>query len=162
MDCYRIVLRGHAATPLGFGQGAGRWNSRLHPVLYASSSVSLAMTEYLCIKGQVLVQSQWSLLTYSITGDIPYLETSSLPKGWDARPYALISQQLGDDWQRRQTSVALTVPSARLLLSAYPREHNVVLNPFHPEFLSKVKVKAVEDLHFHLNSWATGKAHPVR
>lgn len=156
MDYYRILKREHAGTPFGYGNNAGRWNSRNVPMIYACSTASLSMTEYLCIKGTSLLATRWSLITYSIDVDIPVLEKDTLPSEWDARPYPLTTQFFGDSWVRRQASVCLKVPSARLLLSAYPREHNLLINPFHPDFIASVKVKATEDLHFHLNEWATG------
>lgn len=114
------------------------------------------MTEYLCIKGTTLLMTEWSLVTYTIDTDIPGLEEDTLPAEWDARPYPLTTQIFGDGWAINRTSVGLKVPSARLLLSAYPREHNLLVNPFHPEFTKTVAVKRVEDLYFHLNEWATG------
>jgi RES domain-containing protein len=156
MDYYRIIKREHAGRPLGYGQNAGRWNSRNVPVIYASSAVSLSMTEYLCIKGTALLRTEWSLVTYSIDVDIPSLEKDTLPEEWDSRPYSLTTQLFGDHWFRHQTSVCLKVPSARLILSVYPREHNLIINPFHPDFINTVVIKEVENLNFHLNEWATG------
>jgi len=156
MDYFRIIQRKHAGSPLGYGNMAGRWNPRNVPVIYACSAVSLSMTEYLCIRGTSLLSTKWSLLTYTIDIDIPSLEKDTLPVEWDSRPYPLTTQLFGYDWVRNQASVCLKVPSARLLLSAYPREHNLVVNPFHPDFQRTVIVKSVEDLYFHLNEWATG------
>jgi RES domain-containing protein len=156
MDYFRIIQRKHAGSPLGYGNMAGRWNPRNVPVIYACSAVSLSMTEYLCIRGTSLLSTTWSLLTYTIDIDIPSLEKDTLPVEWDSRPYPLTTQLFGYDWVRNQASVCLKVPSARLLLSAYPREHNLVINPFHPDFQRTVTVKSVEDLYFHLNEWATG------
>ncbi len=156
MDYFRIIQRKHAGSPLGYGNMAGRWNPRNVPVIYACSAVSLSMTEYLCIRGTSLLSTKWSLITYTIDIDIPSLEKDTLPVEWDSRPYPLTTQLFGYDWVRNQASVCLKVPSARLLLSAYPREHNLVVNPFHPDFQKTVTVKSVEDLHFHLNEWATG------
>ncbi len=156
MDYYRIIKSIHSSNPLGYGLNAGRWNSRNAPVIYACSSVALSMTEYLCIKGTALLNTEWSLVTYSIDTDIPALEKNTLPEEWDARPYPLKTQIFGDQWFKSKISVGLKIPSARLLLSAYPREHNLLLNPFHPGFLKAVAVKSVEDLYFHLNTWATG------
>lgn len=141
---------------MSYGSTAGRWNSRNVPIIYACSAVSLAMTEYLCIKGTSLLSTKWSLITFEITTSAPSLEKETLPLEWDLRPHALTTQFFGDQWVRGQTSVCLRVPSARLLLSAYPAEHNLLINPFHPKFQDNVKLSAVEDLHFHLNEWATG------
>jgi hypothetical protein len=102
------------------------------------------------------LRTEWSLVTYSVDVVIPSLEKETLPDEWDSRPYSLTTQLFGDHWFRNQTSVCLKVPSARLLLSSYPREHNLLMNPFHPDFLKMIVVKDVENLHFHLNEWASG------
>lgn len=156
MEYYRILKSIHASNPLGFGQNAGRWNSRNYPVIYASSSVALSMTEYLCIKGTALLNTEWSLVRYFIKEEIPMLKKETLPVEWDERPYPLSTQLFGEHWQKGQASVCLKVPSARLLMSAYPREHNILINPFHRDFLRSIEVKNVENLYFHLNAWATG------
>lgn len=150
------MKREHSQTPFGFGTGAGRWNPRNLPMIYASSSVALAMTEYLCIKGAQVVKTEWSLITYTIDGNLPDLEKKNLPIEWDSRPHPLTTQIFGRSWVKSQDSVCLKVPSARLLLSAYPKEHNLLINPFHPDFAAIVKVNNTEDLYFHLNEWATG------
>lgn len=158
MEYYRIVRREHAGTPHGFSHYGGRWNPRNVPVIYACSAVSLSMTEFLCIKGSQVLATKWSLITYSIKSNIPLLEKSRLPIDWDSCPYPLATQAFGANWVKTQISACLKIPSARLLLSAYPREHNLLINPFHPDFLENITVKTVEDLHFHLNEWSAGKA----
>ncbi len=156
IEYYRIVRRDHVRSPLGFGHAAGRWNQRNTPVIYACSSVALSMTEYLSIKGTQVLTSQWSLITYAIETDIPSLDKSSLPDEWDTRPHPLTTQHFGTEWLESKASVCLQVPSARLLLSAYPREHNLLINPVHSELTTTVSVKSTEDLYFHLNEWASG------
>src|SRR6478609_5924052 len=134
MEYYRIIKREHASSPLGYGKNAGRWNSRNVPIIYACSTASLSMTEYLCIRGTALLTTKWSLVTYTVEIDTPSLEKETLPIEWDSRPYPLTTQLFGNRWVHDQPSVCLKVPSARLLLSAYPREHNLLVNPFHPDF----------------------------
>jgi RES domain-containing protein len=156
VNYFRIIKREHSQTPFGYGSLAGRWNQRNVPMIYASSSVALAMTEYLSIKGTQVLNTEWSLITYSIDRYVPELERENLPVEWDSRPYSLTTQLFGSQWIRSQASVCLKVPSARLLLSAYPIEHNLLMNPFHPDLFTIVNVIRTEDLHFHLNEWATG------
>lgn len=50
-----------------------------------------------------------------------------LPAGWNASDYD-ISQAFGEKWLIAQKAVALIVPSV-----LFPVEHNVVLNPSHPQ-----------------------------
>ncbi|MBX7125332.1 MAG: RES family NAD+ phosphorylase, partial [Cyclobacteriaceae bacterium] len=145
MEYFRIVKREYADQPLGYGAAAGRWNPRQVPMIYASSSVALTVTEYLSIKGPQVVTTHWSLITYELLSDAPILEKDGLPQSWDARPYSLSTQFFGQSWAMRRAGVALKVPSARLPLSAYPREHNLLINPLHPDFSAKVVVSRVEE-----------------
>lgn len=153
MDYYRIIRRIHADTPMAYGKAGARWNPRHVPMIYAASSVSLAMTEYLSIKGTAVLTTEWSLVTYSISKTHPLLEKISLPDGWNALPYALATQRFGEQWAKDQTSVCLKVPSTRLPLTAYPREHNMLINPLHPDVAKVVSVKDVEELSFLINKW---------
>jgi RES domain-containing protein len=152
----RITSRANASKPFGYGRGGARWNSKNTPMIYAASSTALAITEFLCIKGSAVLKTQWSLITYSVISEPPHLETRTLPVDWDARPHPLSTQQFGELWVKSLSSVYLKVPSARLPLSAYPAEHNLLINPLHPDLLTNVKLISVTELFFNLNEWATG------
>ncbi len=155
-DYYRIIQKKFAVSPLGYGTGGARWNPRGVPIIYAGSSISIITTEFLSIKGGSVVATDWSLVTYSVLNDPPNLDITSLPIDWDSRPYPLSTQEFGRQWTRSNTSVCLKVPSARILLKAYPNEHNVLINPLHPNLQNEVTVVSVDDMFFHLNEWATG------
>jgi RES domain-containing protein len=155
-DYFRIVSKTNSDKPFGYGKGAARWNPKNVPIIYAASSTSLAMTEFLCIKGSVVLKTEWSLITYAIATEPPLLEPDTLPSDWDARPHSMSTQQFGEEWIKSLTSLCLKVPSARLPLGAYPTEHNLLINPVHPNLLKEVKVKSISSLHFNLNEWATG------
>lgn len=155
-EYYRLLARKHIENPLGYGLGGARWNVRGMPMIYAGSSIAIITSEFLSIKGAAVVKESWSLVTYSIENDPPYLETDLLPIDWDSRPHPISTQEFGRTWARGNSSVCLKVPSARILLKAYPKEHNLLINPLHPKLHKKVKVLSVDDLHFNLNEWATG------
>ncbi len=155
-DYFRIIQKKHAATPMGYGSGGARWNSRGVPMIYAGSSVAIITSEFLSIKGGTVVEQAWSLITYSVLSDPPVLDAALLPDDWDSRPYPLSTQEFGKIWARTNTSVCLKVPSARILLKAYPQEHNLLINPLHPNLPNEVTVVSVDDLFFNLNEWATG------
>ncbi len=155
-EYYRLLAKKHIGNPFGYSLVGARWNARGVPVIYAGSSVAIITTEFLSIKGGTVVNERWSLITYSITDDPPFLETTQLPKDWDSRPYPLSTQEFGRTWARGNSSVCLKVPSARILLKAYPKEHNLLINPLHPNLHQVVKVQEINDLYFNLNEWATG------
>lgn len=54
--------------------------------------------------------------------------TRDLPKEWNARPYTVASQRIGDAWVRENQSLVLKVPSV-----VVPPEHNYLINPRHPD-----------------------------
>ncbi|MDZ7650272.1 MAG: RES family NAD+ phosphorylase [Cytophagales bacterium] len=155
-DYFRIIQKKYSGSPLGYGTGGARWNARGVPMIYAGSSVSIITSEFLSIKGGAVVEEEWSLVSYSISSDPPFLDTTSLPVDWDSRPYPLSTQEFGRTWARRATSVCLKVPSSRILLKAYPKEHNLLINPLHPNLHNEVTVISIDDLFFNLNEWATG------
>jgi hypothetical protein len=64
----------------------------------------------------------------------------------------VVSQAIGDDWLARQTSLGLVVPSA-VLPTNMPQlpgvtEHNVLLNPNIPGFLSALRIVDIVSFGF--------------
>ena len=125
-------------------------------MIYAGSSVAIVTSEFISIKGAAVVDTEWSLITYSMISEPPFLEIRSLPTGWDARPFPLTTQEVGAKWAKSLRSVCLKVPSARILLKAYPKEHNLLINPLHPDFRRDIRLNSVSDMFFNLDEWATG------
>ena len=155
-EYFRIFQRKHAGSPMTYGLGAARWNPRGIPIIYAGSSVAIITTEFLSIWGGTVIDSKWSMATYSIEGSISSLDVGKLPKDWDSRPYPLSTQDFGRKWAQTNYSVCLKIPSSRILLKAFPREHNLLINPLHKDFAKEIQLVSVDDLHFNLNEWATG------
>jgi RES domain-containing protein len=130
------------------GEGArlngGRWNSEGIPVVYASSTLSLAALEYL-VHGDVEdVPADLCALEIAIPddADVEAVELSSLPDDWNQVEDHPACTSLGDDWARRATAVALRVPSALI-----PAETNLLLNPRHPD-MPRVRVMSIEPFAF--------------
>ena len=118
------------------GEGAeiagGRWNSQGTRMVYASSSVSLAVLEILVHLSSSILPS-YILIPFSFDEKlVSELKEGDLPKNWASHP-PVASQRVGDDWVRDQTSLLLKVPSV-----VVPMESNYLLNPEHPE---KEKIK---------------------
>jgi RES domain-containing protein len=57
------------------------------------------------------------------------IEEDQLAGGWDAIPYALDTQEIGERWVLEARSAVLSVPS-----SIIPFERNFLINPAHPLF----------------------------
>jgi len=135
LQVWRISRREFAAAALsGFGaaQRGGRWNSRGVPVVYTSQSQSLALLELLVHADKSQLPEDLVFTSIDVA-DGTIVDLDILPAGWNAIPHGTASQQIGDTWCARGTSIALRVPSVIV-----PRESNVLLNPLHPDF-SKVK-----------------------
>jgi RES domain-containing protein len=117
------ALTGHGARLYG-----GRWNLKGTPLVYCSSTLSLAVLE-------TLVHASVLPISYvAIRIDIPasvHVDTwtgSSLPRNWRAMPGPVALQRKGTAWARLRGAVAVIVPSAIV-----PIETNVLLNPLHPD-----------------------------
>jgi len=131
-EAWRIVKEKHAATAFS-GQGAartgGRWNSRGVPMVYTSSTKSLAVLESLVHLNPPVI---FRYVAFRIELDNTLVEKitiDQLPREWRAEPPAISSKSLGDDWVRQARSAVLEVPS--VLISGEP---NYLLNPAHPNF----------------------------
>jgi RES domain-containing protein len=116
------------------GEGArlygGRWNSPGTAMVYLGESVSLSALEIL-----VHLQATAPLDAYSLIKvdfDASYmteLDATKLPSNWTDTPPPVDVQQIGDAWVAGAASLLLRVPSAIV-----PTEHNILLNPAHPDF----------------------------
>ncbi len=128
--CYRIADR---RFPLFSGEYAsqvgGRWNPPGRPAIYACTTYSGAILEKLAQLGTTRIPRFQTSITITIPAGLTVQahEADDLPEGWNASDYE-VSQAVGDKWLIAQKAVALIVPS--VLFSV---EHNVVLNPSHPQ-----------------------------
>ncbi len=145
---YRLIENLEGRTPLGFGPGSGRWNQYGTPLIYACSHTSLNFLELLSIRGPVVTKSQWSLVIFDVHAEVPYVDSADLPKDWTQRPHPKSTQYMGTYWAQQKDSIALIVPSCRIPLVNYPQEHNLLLNPLHPDFLNQVDLIGIEPVNF--------------
>jgi RES domain-containing protein len=133
-EAWRIVKQKHAATAFS-GEGAakygGRWNSRGVPVIYTSSTKSLAALEILV---HLNPSVSFKYVAIRITFDDELVEIfppGSLPVNWRVEPPPPSSKQVSDAWVREGRSAVLALPS--VIVSGEP---NYLLNPAHSEFKS--------------------------
>lgn len=139
-------------TPLGYGRAGARWNINGVPLIYACNRISLNYLELLAIKGSAVASTNWKLVTLEVSGSIPRFHTNSLPADWKRRPYPKSTQEFGSQWAQSMGSPYLIVPSCRVALTAYPEEHNLLINPIHPEFTTLVKHIKTEPVSYELNT----------
>lgn len=152
MKYFRLFEDISARSPLGFGLGSARWNHHGIPMIYLSNFSSIAINEMISIKGSTVAKSNWKICTLEIEDSIAELSLSDIPKDWNIRPARKSTKDLGTLWANNMSTVCLKVPSARLNLSAYPIEHNLLVNPLHPDFRKVVSYLSSEDFNFQVNT----------
>jgi RES domain-containing protein len=116
------------------GEGArlygGRWNSRGVRVVYASTSLSLAVVETFVNLAPNLLPTDLMSVEVQTPEDleIATLALDDLPAEWHkTRDESL--RHFGDEWIRRGKTAGLLVPSAVIR-----GEWNVLFNPAHRDF----------------------------
>lgn len=139
---YRMMSEKYYQEPYSSSFSGGRWNPKGMPMIYAGSSAALAALEYLCIKGTAAALEPWYVVIYEIEDDslVGALDKDSLPGTWDILPHGNPTQEFGRLWLTERSFPLLKVPSARLHLSFYPAEHNLLVNPMFPGIQDLFKV----------------------
>ena len=131
-EAWRIVKAKHAATAFS-GDGAaktgGRWNSRGVPVVYASSTKSLAALETLVHLNPPVPFKYVAFRIHFDAALVEKLPRNRLPADWQTEPPASSGKAIGDAWVRSMRSPVLEVPS--VIISGEP---NYLLNPAHQDF----------------------------
>jgi RES domain-containing protein len=130
------------------GEGArrygGRWNSEGIPVVYASSTLSLAALEYLVHVDIEDVPDDLVALEIEVPegASREEIQPRDLPDDWNRPGQHPACVAAGDRWARAGDALLLDVPSALI-----PRERNVLINPLHPE-AAGVHVRSVAPFAF--------------
>lgn len=131
------------------GEGArlngGRWNSEGIPVVYLSSSLSLAALEYLVHLDIEDAPSDLVAMEIDAPDDTESesVELDDLPGDWNLVPDHPECVRRGDDWATASRACLLRVPSA-----VVPVETNVLLNPRHADS-TRVEIVNVQPWSFH-------------
>ncbi|SCU86137.1 conserved hypothetical protein [Cupriavidus necator] len=128
------------ASGAGAKATGGRWNRQGTPLIYAATSIALACLETLVHLGS----GGLPLNRYLVRIDIPdelwaaaqQLSADTAPVGWDAIPAGKTSLDTGEAWTAAGTSALLLVPSIVI-----PEEHNLLVNPAHPDAARLAYVK---------------------
>jgi len=148
MQVWRIC-RARFAPEAFSGSGArrfgGRWNSPGVPMVYASTSLALAAIELFVHLEPAQQPDDLVAIAASLPKGEPAkrLEPDRLPPHWWSDDFEPL-RALGDQWIRKQSSLAIQVPSAALRL-----EWNVLINPLHPGIAG---LKIEQHLPFHFDA----------
>lgn len=131
MFVHRLCRAAHRALD---GEGAslagGRWNTPGRPAVYTSLHLSLAALEYLTHLEVRRAPPDLVAFTIEIPDrPVSSLDPAALPADWNSRADHPWCAAYGDDWIAEGRTLSLRVPSAII-----PEEHNLILNPAHPDF----------------------------
>ena len=139
------------------GKGAektgGRWNRKVTPLLYTSSSIALACLETIVhLAGGAPLPLNRYLVQIAISPDAwrrraRFDVTAHI--GWEAAPPGLVSMDWGNQWARSVTSLLDEVPSV-----VVPEECNVLINPAHVS-AARLEVRKVRQWRYDLRLWPT-------
>lgn len=133
MELFRIARARFADDLTGEGArlAGGRWNSIGTAVLYTAETRALAALEYLVHASLRAAPGDLRLLSLQVPNDIKAeeIDRDSLPSDWKTHPPPLVLAAIGTEWLSSNRSLLLRVPSV-----VVEQEHNVLLNPAHPDF----------------------------
>ena len=116
------------------GEGArragGRWNDPGSPVVYTSSTLSLAALEYLVHIDIEDAPGDLIAVRIEVPDDTPTEEVAAdgLSDDWQREPRHPACVDIGERWLAQGRALALRVPSALI-----PEEANWLINPAHPD-----------------------------
>lgn len=130
----------HGLSGKGAETTGGRWNRKGVPMIYTSVSRALA-----CLETVVHFSGgdPLPLNRYLVQITIPLALWGSRVEfdpahhvGWDAEPAGKVSMDWGTAWIHGKTTLLAKVPSVII-----PEEHNILINPDHPDAAKLVAVK---------------------
>jgi RES domain-containing protein len=157
MKVWRLCRAPYAAEAFN-GEGArrfgGRWNSRGVPMVYTSTSLSLAAIElFVHLEPN---QTPTDLVYFS--AELPEgepartIQPSQLAADWwtdEPASDGATAREMGDGWIRDLTSLALMVPSVPIR-----SEWNVLINPLHPR-MRELRIEAPQPFVFDARMFQT-------
>ncbi len=146
MHVYRLARYARRYDLSGYGAFlfGGRWNLRGRALLYTAEARSLAVMEVLVHLTSEELPDDMYLLTVDVPDSASQAEltVADLPPDWRRNGQPQPTALLGDAWLAAGATLALRVPSV-----VVPEEHNLLLNPAHPEF-AQVRVLDAQPFHF--------------
>ncbi|HET9449527.1 MAG TPA: RES domain-containing protein [Aggregicoccus sp.] len=149
MRLWRLVPERWAATAFT-GEGArlhgGRWNSVGTPLVYLSSSLSLAALEVLVHADVEDLPERFAACSLDVPAAlvtaVEEVDPRTLSADWRGVSPPPELRGFGDRWVREARSNLVRMPSVII-----PEEHNFLLNPSHPDF-KRLAVRPSRVFHF--------------
>ena len=142
MQAFRIADRRFSIFDgTGARLSGGRWNSPGSALIYATETFAGAVLEVLVHSNLGRIPKTHAVVEITIPNAIKIetVEMSAVPR-WDWEDQ-IASRTFGDQWLRERRTAILLVPS----VVTRGREHNVLLNPGHPDF-KRVKASSPQDV----------------
>jgi len=152
MYLYRLQRAEFPTDINSFVEGAritqGRWHSYL-PVIYTTETSSLAILELLGYYiNQKFIQADYNLITLQVGSRVRIKDIlPQLPENWEEDQET--TRYMGKDWFQSQETCLLRVPSVHT-----PKESNIIINPFHPEF-NQISVIDIQEYNFSKKFYST-------
>ena len=148
MRLFRIASEKYVGDLSGTGARlyGGRWSPKGTPAVYASESTALAALEVLVHQPVDMAPGPLLLIEIDLPDNIKpeAMKPARLAKDWRDYPFPESTVKLGGEWMKKNSAVALKVPSA---VMPYGKGWNFILNPMNPEF-SRVKIVGREPFSF--------------
>jgi len=143
MIVYRITLEKWADKLQASGYPA-RWNSKGNFVIYTAASRALACLENVVHRSGEGLNKLFKVMKIEIPDelDIEKVNVSTITENWQDYSNFPYTQEIGDTWVNRKSSLVLEVPSVII-----PGEFNYLLNQNHFGF-NKINLLSTEDFFF--------------
>ncbi|HYD65780.1 RES family NAD+ phosphorylase [Azospirillum sp.] len=147
MRVWRIARRPYADLQgIGGEMGDGRWHTRPRRVVYLGSSLALSSLEVLVnldLPPEFLPRD-YVAMEVDLPDDLPVtdVDPAQLPAGWREKAQWPACQGIGNRWLDGRDGALLRAPSAVI-----PLEHNILLNPAHPD-AARARVVATHPFSF--------------
>lgn len=110
----------------------GRWNSKGHALIYASTTIALATLEPLAHLGDNIAIRNAFIIRIDVPASVwnrrEYITPDDLEPTWVAEPPGSTTIYFGDGWISSLSAALLMVPSVIV-----PEECNVLINPAHAD-----------------------------
>lgn len=131
-------------TGVGAEKSGGRWNEKGYPVVYASGSRALCLTEVAVHIPLGIIPQDFILTTIEFSSKLLTHEIyeEELPLDWKTFPHPSFPKKMGSFLLKERKHLIIKVPSA-----VVQGEYNYLINPNHPD-ISKVKITSVEPFFF--------------
>jgi RES domain-containing protein len=145
MTVYRLSKKAfiNDLSGLGAEKTGGRWNSKGIPLLYTAASRALAVVEVAVHVPIGIIPVDYHLATIEIPDDeIIEADLNTLPKNWATNPFTRYTQDIGNNFIKKNNHLVLKVPSASVA-----GDFNYLINSRHLEFNS-IKIKSIDPFVF--------------